>query len=172
METTNPFIFILMNLLLTGFCILSASGINNSSIYTQRLEDPEAVYFTPEKFGIKADGSADVSNALQTAINQLKKGKNFGIIFIPEGTYRISRTIYISKAIRLIGYGEKRPLIVLGKNSPGYQSPVRSDKGKANYMFCFTDRVVEEGNEPGDAGAGTGRHFYYSPIIFIWRNCE
>jgi len=52
---------------------------------------------------------------------------------------------------------------VLGKNSPGYQSPVRSDKGKANYMFCFTDRVVEEGNEPGDAGAGT----FYSALSNI-----
>ena len=50
----------------------------------------------------------DVSDALQAAINQVKKEKNFGILFIPEGKYKISKTIYIPTAIRLIGYGKNR----------------------------------------------------------------
>ena len=50
----------------------------------------------------------DVSDALQAAINQVKKERNFGILFIPEGKYKISKTIYIPGAIRLIGYGEKQ----------------------------------------------------------------
>jgi len=159
----NTGLFVLIYLALAGFTASTVSGINNSSIYTRRLEDPEAVYFTPGNFNIKTDGSVDVSDELQKAINQLKEEKNFGIIFIPRGIYRISRTIYIPKAIRLIGYGEERPLIVLGKDSPGYQLPVESDKGKANYMFWFTDRVVEEGEEPRDAGAGT----FYSALSNI-----
>src|SRR5260221_4564692 len=80
--------------------------------YQKRLEDPDAVYFTPEKYTIKADGSADVSAALQQAINDIKTQHNFGILFIPEGIYRISQTIYVPQGIRLIGYGSKRPLIV------------------------------------------------------------
>lgn len=154
-DIINKQVEILTTLVLTVLITINASGTSSNSVYTHRLEDLEAVYFTPEKFDIKADGSFDVSNALQKAINQLKKEKNFGVIFIPEGTYRISRTIYIPKAIRLIGYGENRPLIVLGENSPGYQSPVLSDKGKANYMFWFTSTIVEEEEEPRDAGAGT-----------------
>ncbi|MCD8194463.1 MAG: glycoside hydrolase family 55 protein, partial [Tannerellaceae bacterium] len=131
-----------------------------SSVYPLRPDDPEAVYFTPEAFGIKADGKMDVSDALQEAINQVKREKNFGIVFLPEGTYRISKTIYIPKAVRLIGYGEKRPVVVLGKNTPGYQQEIAGDKGKANYMFWFTDAIAEPGKPIRDAGAGT----FYSAI--------
>lgn len=150
-------------LLLTLSQLAFAAGPGGRSYYTQRPNDPEAVYFTPENFPITADGKTDVSVELQRAINALKSEKNFGILFIPEGTYRISRTIYVPKAIRLIGYGKNRPRILLGENSPGYQEEVKDDKGKANYMFWFTDRIVEEGNAPRDAGAGT----FYSAISNI-----
>jgi hypothetical protein len=133
------------------------------SFYPLRPEDPEAVYFTPGHFPVTADGKTDVSAALQQAIDDLKREKNFGIVFIPEGTYRITRTIYVPKAIRLIGYGKERPVIFLAKNSPGFQEEVNSDKGRAAYMFWFTDRIAEPGREPPDAGAGT----FYSAISNI-----
>lgn len=132
------------------------------SFYTQKPNDPEAVYFIPENFGVKGK-DADVSNALQTIINQVKREKNFGIIYIPEGTYRISKTIYVPQAIRLIGYGARRPEIILTKNSPGYQEEISSDKGKANYMFWFTSRIVENDGRVQDAGAGT----FYSALSNI-----
>ena len=44
---------------------------------------PEAFYFTPENYPIKADGKMDVSDALQAAINQVKKEKNFRYPFYP-----------------------------------------------------------------------------------------
>ncbi|MFH0757600.1 MAG: glycosyl hydrolase family 28-related protein [Bacteroidota bacterium] len=152
-------------LLLFGFGLLHAqAGPDNSeSVYRLKPEDPEAYFFTPENYHIRADGAMDVSDALQEAINQVKTEKNFGILFIPEGKYRISRTIYIPGAVRLIGYGQNRPEIILGKNTPGYQKEVASDQGLANYMFWFTGRMVTEGSEPGDAGAGT----FYSAISNI-----
>ena len=113
-------------------------AVHLESVYTQRPVDPEAFYFTPENYGIKADGKTDVSAALQEAINQVKRERNFGILFIPEGKYLISKTIYIPTAIRLIGYGKKRPEIILAANSPGYQQEMATDKGKAKYMFWFT----------------------------------
>src|ERR1700676_4520137 len=98
-------------------CILDVLGQfrPGNSIYTQRIDDPDGIYFTPANFNIQADGKVDVSDQLQSAINQLKKEKNFGILFIPEGVYAISKTIYVPAAIRLIGYGKHRPLIVLKK---------------------------------------------------------
>lgn len=135
----------------------------SASFYKKILNDPDAVYFTDKNFKISNDGKTDVSDALQGAINKLKLEQNFGIIFIPEGTYIISRTIYIPAAIRIIGYGQKRPLFVLKKNTPGYQAPVLSDKGKANYMFWFTSSVVEPDKSVNDAGAGT----FYSALTNI-----
>ncbi|OJV87536.1 MAG: gluconolaconase [Bacteroidia bacterium 44-10] len=151
-------IFILTMLLMLCFTAWAAGG----SFYTQKPNDPEAVYFIPENFGVKGK-DADVSNALQTIINQVKREKNFGIIYIPEGTYRISKTIYVPQAIRLIGYGARRPEIILTKNSPGYQEEIPSDKGKANYMFWFTGRIVENDGRVQDAGAGT----FYSALSNI-----
>ena len=91
----------------------SGWAAEGGSTYTQRPDDPEAFYFTPENYGFKADGKSDVTDALQEAINQVKREKNFGILFLPEGNYRISKTIQIPSSIRLIGYGKKRPVIYL-----------------------------------------------------------
>ncbi|HVV55221.1 MAG TPA: glycosyl hydrolase family 28-related protein, partial [Mucilaginibacter sp.] len=134
-----------------------------ASFYQTRLQDSDAVYFTPENYPIKADGSMDVSAALQQAITDLKTQHNFGILFIPEGTYLISKTIYVPQAIRLIGYGKKRPLIVLAKNSPGFQVPDSTDKGMAKYMFWFTSSLPRPGKGINDAGAGT----FYSALSNI-----
>ncbi|MDR2497108.1 MAG: SMP-30/gluconolactonase/LRE family protein [Tannerellaceae bacterium] len=152
--------------LLTLFCLAYGCrlmAVSLESVYTLRPDDAEAFYFTPENYGIKADGKTDVSVALQGAINQLKRERNFGILFIPEGKYLISRTIYVPGAIRLIGYGKKRPEVILAKNSPGFQAERPADKGKAGYMFWFTGGLVEDGQQPRDAGAGT----FYSALSNI-----
>jgi hypothetical protein len=155
---------------IVGFCLVACTIISthaspgkSKSFYREKLEDPEAVYFTPEQFNFKADGVFDISSILQAAIDSLKAQKNFGILFIPEGTYVISKTIYIPKAIRIIGYGEHRPLFVLRKNSPGYQVADTSDKGQANYMFWFTEGPIQPGKPVRDANAGT----FYSAISNI-----
>ena len=153
-------------ILFTVFCLacgLRLVAVSLESVYTLRPDDAEAFYFTPENYGIKADGKTDVSAALQQAINQVKRERNFGILFIPEGKYLISRTIYVPGAIRLIGYGKKRPEIILAKNAPGFQEENAGDKGKAQYMFWFTGGLVEEGQQPRDAGAGT----FYSAMSNI-----
>ncbi|MDJ1485841.1 glycosyl hydrolase family 28-related protein [Cytophagaceae bacterium YF14B1] len=155
---------LILSLLLIPIAIHAQSkGYGGTSFYTERLADEEAVYFTPANFPIKADGKTDVSDALQNAINDLKTTHNFGVLFIPQGTYLISKTIYIPQAIRLIGYGSKRPEFVLKKNSPGFQAPDSTDKGKAHYMFWFTSQVVQEGKKVNDANAGT----FYSAMSNI-----
>ena len=88
-------------MLLLGMLSMQLYAVELNSIYPMKPNDPEAFYFTPENYPIKADGKMDVSDALQAAINQVKKEKNFGILFIPEGKYKISKTIYIPTAIRL-----------------------------------------------------------------------
>jgi len=140
------------------FCA-KLQAVNLESIYTLRPDDPEAFYFSAAN-----DGKTDVSVALQEAINQVKRERNFGILFIPEGTYRISRTIYIPVAIRLIGYGKKRPEFILSANSPGFQEEPAGDKGRASYMFWFTGgNITEPGRPVQDASAST----FYSAMSNI-----
>ena len=151
-KTSGKLIF---SILLTA-CYICGINANPGSVYTLKPIDPEAYYFTPENYKIKADGKTDVSDELQAAINQLKTEKAFGILFIPEGKYLISKTIHVPSSIRLIGYGKTRPEIILGKNTPGYQT-------EQNYMIWFTGGLAQSGRQPGDAGAGT----FYSALSNI-----
>jgi len=129
----------------------------SNSIYTTRLEDSQAVYFTPENFNIKTDGSADISDELQKAIRQVYEKTGFGILFIPEGEYQISKTIFLPKGVRMIGFGVNRPVFILKKNTPGFQV------GEKKYMFWFTSNLPTEDRKPMDANPGT----FYSAISNI-----
>lgn len=151
-----------MTKLLLAVCLLAtnlcaqAQFKPGTSIYTQKIVDNNAAYFTP------APKTPDISIDLQSAIDKLKRERNFGILFIPEGTWYISKTIYIPGSIRLIGYGAHRPLIVLKKNSSGFQEEPAKDKGHASYMFWFTSSIPDS-TGIHDAGAGT----FYSALSNI-----
>ena len=136
---------------LTALITLLASSVAlpAASYYTVRLDDPKAVFLT--------HGSGDDSDAIQQAIDKVQETTGEGVVFVPEGRYRLTKTVYVSPAIRLIGYGTERPVFVLGENTPGYQDP-----SNENYMVFFTGgrgrqggRGGATGGRPGDAGAGT-----------------
>ena len=112
-----------------------------ASTYPTRLDDPEAVYLTPQEFRVHGAGQRDDSEAVQAAIDKLQSSKGEGIVFIPQGRYRISRTIYLWPGVRLIGYGPQRPVFVLGENTPGYQDGIA-------YMFFFAGARPRSGASP------------------------
>jgi sugar lactone lactonase YvrE len=119
--------------------LAAAAVLHAASFYTVRLEDSKAVYLSA------SDGVADASDAIQQAIDKVQSINGEGIIFVPEGRYRLGKTVYVPPAIRLIGYGANRPVFVLGENTPGYQDPAAE-----KYLVFFTG-----GRGRGDAGAGT-----------------
>ena len=71
-----------------------------------------------------ADGVGDDTTAIQAAIDKAEGGVREGIVFIPSGRYRLTRTVYLWPGVRLIGYGETRPVFVLADNTPGFQTGV------------------------------------------------
>ncbi|MGB7498214.1 MAG: glycosyl hydrolase family 28-related protein [Candidatus Acidiferrum sp.] len=138
--------------------IFSGPSLCNS-YYKSRVEDARAVYLTADKFSVHADGVGDDSDVLQNAINQVQETHFQGILFVPSGRYRLSRTIYIWPGIRLIGYGATRPVFVLAANTPGFQQ-------EPAYMIFFAggrpNRSSGSGTPP-DASPGT----FYSAISNI-----
>jgi hypothetical protein len=109
-----------------------------ASYYPIRLDDPKAVYLTPDKFPVHADGVSDDTDAVQQAIDKAQETAGQGVVFIPQGRYRLTRTIYIWPGIRVIGYGPRRPMLVLAPNTPGYQ-----DSNQEQLMVFFA------GGRPG-----------------------
>jgi sugar lactone lactonase YvrE len=102
--------------------------LHAQSVYTTRLEDPQAIYVGSAHFPI--DSSGDDSTVIQAAIDAAEAEHVEGIVFVPEGRYRITRTIYVWPGVRIIGYGAHRPVFVLPDNTPGYQKNL-------GYMFLF-----------------------------------
>ncbi len=92
------------------------------SVFTTRLDDPGAVYLTRQEFGAQGDGTSDDSAALQSAIDKAGASPGGGIVFVPAGRYRVTRTIYVWRSVRVIGYGATRPVLVLADNTPGFQT--------------------------------------------------
>ena len=127
------------------FCLVcTLSGSASTSAYPVRLDDPSAVYLTAEQFQVTGDGKTDDSAAIQAAIDKVQETKGEGIVFVPQGRYRITRTVYLWPGVRLIGYGAQRPVFVLGENTQGYQDGIA-------YMFFFA------GARPRSTPTGGGR---------------
>jgi sugar lactone lactonase YvrE len=134
--------------------VLAAAPLWAASYYTVRLDDPKAVYLEA-----KGDGVSDDTAALQSAIDRAAQS-SFGIVFVPEGRYRIGNTLRVWASVRVIGYGAKRPAIVLGPNTPGYENPAAE-----KYLVFFSGGRPggRGGRGAGDAGAGT----FYSAMSNI-----
>jgi sugar lactone lactonase YvrE len=114
-----------------------------------RPDDAHAVDLTNQDFGARGDGAADDSDALQRAIDRAQETVHHGIVLVPEGRYRLTRTIHVWAGIRLIGYGAKRPVFVLAANTPGFQEGADRD------MLWFTDERTPEGEPIADASEFT-----------------
>ncbi|HVM46794.1 MAG TPA: glycosyl hydrolase family 28-related protein [Candidatus Acidoferrum sp.] len=115
---------------------LTARPAEAVSFYTQRLEDPKAVYITP------SSGDDDTA-VLQQGVNRVHETARQGVVFVAPGRYRLSSTVYIWPGIRVIGYGAERPVFVLPARTPGF-----GDAAHEKVMIFFAG---------GRPGYGRGR---------------
>jgi sugar lactone lactonase YvrE len=129
-----------LRLFAVALFVITPSIVQAQSYYPERLDDKSAVYVVRGNNGVQGDGTADDTDALQRAIDQVEETTQQGIVFLPEGHYRISHTLYVWPGIRLLGYGAQRPVLLLGDHTPGYGSDMA-------YMVFFT------GGRPDKAGA-------------------
>ena len=118
--------------------VLSALPLFAASVFTTRLDDPKAVYLDAAVFGVHGDGKADDSGAIQAAIDTAaNRAVREGIVFVPSGRYRLTRTIYVWPGVRIFGFGPTRPVFYLADNTPGFQTGI-------------ADMVIFAGLTPGE----------------------
>jgi len=116
-----------LTLALALACAFSpAARAASVSAFKSMPDDPHAVVVRAH-----ADGRADDTAAIQAAIDSAANDGQGGVVFLPSGRYRITRTVLIPLAVRLYGVGPTRPVLVLGARTPGFQ------KGVVN-MVVFT----------------------------------
>jgi sugar lactone lactonase YvrE len=148
-----------LSLVLAVVCFAAqAISLDAQSYYTAKLEDPKAVYLTPDQFPVRGDGINDDSIGLQQAIDRVQETTRTGVVFVPEGNYRLGKTIHVWPGIRLMGYGGRRPVFILGENTPGFQD------GSGKYMVFFAGGRPRAAGDPiRDGNPGT----FYSAMANI-----
>ena len=114
-----------------------AATAGQGSVFLTAPHDPLAV--TVKGVG---DGKADDTAAIQAAIDTAAKSGAGGIVWLPAGRYRISRSLLIPAAVRLFGVGATRPVLVLGDNTPGF------DKGVVTMVIFTGDSQYAKGPVP------------------------
>ncbi|MDI7776637.1 glycosyl hydrolase family 28-related protein [Asticcacaulis sp. EMRT-3] len=111
---------------LPGLAFAATSPAPSHSVFLTRPDDPHAIIARAS-----GDGKTDDTAALQAAIDSAAHSGDGGLVFLPSGRYRITRTLLVPLAVRIYGYGPTRPVLVLADNTPGFQT------GVAN-MVVFT----------------------------------
>ncbi len=119
----------------------AALAAPSASVFTSAPADPRAVTVVAKGDGVTDDGAA-IQRAIDAAAAQGGAGGG-GIVFLPAGRYRLTRTLYMWPGVRLFGVGRTRPVFVLATATPGFQRGVGS-------MVFFT------GNRPSANGADRG----------------
>lgn len=117
--------------------VLAQPAWAGNSVYLTKPNDPAAITVQA-----KGDGTTDDTAAIQAAIDQVASKGEGGIVFLPSGRYRITRTLLIRAAVRVFGVGATRPVLVLGANTPGFQS------GVANMVVFTGDDQYRVGKVP------------------------
>ena len=97
----------------------AATGATTASVLLTRPADPHAVTVKA-----KGDGRADDTAAIQKAIDAARDATGHGIVFLPSGRYRLTRSILVPQGVRIFGVGATRPVLVLGDATPGFQAGV------------------------------------------------
>ncbi len=117
----------------------SALAVPSRSVYATAPSDPRAITVVARGDGVTDDGPA-IQRAIDAAAATTKGSGAGGLVFLPAGRYRITRTLYLRPGVRLFGVGKTRPVLVLASATPGFQRGAGS-------MVMFT------GNLPPPPGA-------------------
>ncbi|EGF92935.1 polybeta-D-mannuronate C5 epimerase 3 [Asticcacaulis biprosthecium C19] len=70
------------------------------------------------------DGKADDTAEIQAAIDAAAKSGAGGMVWLPSGRYRITKSLVIPPAVRLFGVGPTRPVLLLADRTPGFDQGV------------------------------------------------
>ena len=153
-----------MRFILLSFMVLlpvDQAFAATTSVLPTAPDEPRAVMVVG-----KGDGRADDSAALQTALDKARDATGHGIVFLPSGRYRLTRTIIVPAGVRLYGVGPTRPVLVLAPKTPGFQRGVSTmvvfgggDQYQSGEVPVPVPTIVPRATIVRDANSGT---FYSS----------
>ena len=158
MKMARALIGVLAASALSAAAPASGQGV---SVFPKAPAEPRAVIVAA-----KGDGKADDSDALQRALDQAVDETRHGLVFLPSGRYRITRTLVVPPGVRIYGVGPTRPVVLLGANTVGFQQGVSTmivfsggDQYNVGQIPVPVPTIVPRERQVRDANSGT---FYSS----------
>lgn len=136
---------------------LGSAYASSPSVFPVAPNEPRAV--TVKGAG---DGRADDTAVIQDALDRARDAGGHGMVFLPSGRYRITRTLIVPAGVRFYGVGQERPTIVLGPRTPGFQKGVSTmivfagdDQYAVGKVPVPVPTVVPRDKTVRDANSGT-----------------
>jgi hypothetical protein len=133
------------------------ASAQSPSVFPKAPAEPAAV-----TVAAKGDGHADDTDALQQALDRSLDATRHGVVFLPSGTYRITRTLIVPRGVRIYGVGPTRPVIRLAASTPGFQQGVSTmivfaggDQYNVGQVPVPVPNVVPRDHVVRDANSGT-----------------
>lgn len=130
-----------------------------ASVYRAVPQDSSAVVLGSGDFPVHGDGVGDDTAAIQAAIDEASRrgganwlgnivggardldvGDGGGVVFVPEGRYRITDRIDLHASVRVIGFGIERPEFYVAPGTAAYQGVA---PGGEQFVFAATRRPVD-----------------------------
>ncbi|WP_163543147.1 glycosyl hydrolase family 28-related protein [Occultella kanbiaonis] len=127
------------------------------SVYATMPQDPLAVVLGSPEFPVYGDGVGDDTAVIQAAIDEasrrggenwlgnivggargLEVGDGGGLVFVPEGTYRVTARLDLHASVRLVGFGSARPEFYVAPATPAFA-------GEPEFVFAATRRPFVPG---------------------------
>ena len=164
--------------------IAAALVFNTTASAAERIVFPDdrCVLDVKKHLGAKGDGVADDSDILQRALDigsgrdkeSVKEfGKHTRVVYLPNGTYRLTKSLIVKSAVGPWLYGESRDGVVLKlddgakdvtavlRTHPNEKGPTSADW----FMRNLRNFTVDAGNNPGTDGIR-----YYATNTGILKN--
>jgi sugar lactone lactonase YvrE len=108
------------SLLAATFLMTSGPALAlTGSAYPKAPDEPRAVTVKA-----RGDGRTDDTAAIQQALDAARDKTGHGLVFLPSGRYRLTRTVVVPLGVRMFGVGPTRPVLFLAPNTPGFQKGV------------------------------------------------
>ena len=152
--------------LATGIAVCTSFAATTDRPVKESIAFPkdDSVLDARRDCGAKGDGAADDTEALQKAIEASCRGngRQSKVLFIPNGTYRVTRSLVVESSVGPWVYGESRDGVVIrladGITDTNCTAVLRThpnEKGKTSadwFMRNFRNLTIDVGNNPGVDG--------------------
>ncbi len=143
------------------FVLFTLAAVSSAPLGAATIRFPQdsAVLDARRDLGAKGDGAADDTAALQRGLEASSghDGQPSRILFLPNGTYRITETLTVKARVGPWVYGESRDgvIIRLADHSPTNITavirthPSDTEAGSADwFMRCFRNLTIDAGHNP------------------------